>query len=91
MGFFFSSLLVTVIERVTKKAWLRNNLNEGKLDYFYWLLMVLGVLNFLVFVVFVMRHQYKVVHKVIGSSNCEGKELNNPNDGNGEFKGKVEP
>ncbi|KAL6348294.1 hypothetical protein AAG906_005591 [Vitis piasezkii] len=45
MGFFVSSLLVS-------------NLNWGKLDNFYWMLAVLGVLNFLAFLVFAMRHQY---------------------------------
>ena len=43
---------------MTNMRWLRSNLNWGKLDSFYWMLAVLGVLNFLAFLVFAMRHQY---------------------------------
>ena len=49
MGFFVSSLLVSVVDKATKKIWLRSNLNKGKLNNFYWLLAVLGALNFFVF------------------------------------------
>lgn len=60
MGYFLSSLLVTVVEKGTNGSWLRSNLNKAKLDYFYWMLAVLGVVNFLAFLGFAMRHQYKV-------------------------------
>lgn len=59
MGFFMSSLLVSLVDRATNK-WLRNNLNEGRLENFYGLLAVLGVLNFLIFLVFAKSHKYKV-------------------------------
>ncbi|KAK1415266.1 hypothetical protein QVD17_31044 [Tagetes erecta] len=47
LGFFFSSLLVTIVHKVTgdKDPWLADNLNQGKLYNFYWLLTVLSVLN----------------------------------------------
>ncbi|KAE8732754.1 hypothetical protein F3Y22_tig00001732pilonHSYRG00022 [Hibiscus syriacus] len=35
MGFFMSSLLVSIIDHVMKKSWLRSNLNKGKLNNFY--------------------------------------------------------
>uniref|UniRef100_A0A2C9UPJ0 Uncharacterized protein n=1 Tax=Manihot esculenta TaxID=3983 RepID=A0A2C9UPJ0_MANES len=60
MGFFVSSLLVSIVDRVTNKTWLRSNLNKGRLNNFYWLLALLGTLNFFVFLMFSMRHQYKV-------------------------------
>lgn len=60
MGFFVSSLLVSIVDHVTNRNWLRNNLNKGKLNNFYWLLAVLGFLNFLVFLIFASRHQYKM-------------------------------
>lgn len=76
MGFFVSSLLVSIVDKVSRKRWLRSNLNTGKLDHFYWLLAALGLLNFLVFVVFAMRHQYKVPQYI-----CNGeKELKTVND-----------
>ncbi|XVE72437.1 hypothetical protein DITRI_Ditri11bG0039500 [Diplodiscus trichospermus] len=60
MGFFMSSMLVSIVDHVTKKRWLRSNLNKGSLNYFYCLLAVLGFLNFLVFLTFASRHQYKI-------------------------------
>lgn len=60
MGFFLSSVLVTLVGKVTNGRWITNNLNKGKLDYFYWLLTILGVVNFVVFLVFAMKHEYKV-------------------------------
>ncbi|XP_022759878.1 protein NRT1/ PTR FAMILY 6.4 [Durio zibethinus] len=60
MGFFVSSLIVSIVDHVTKKSWLRSNLNKGKLNNFYWLLAALGFLNFLVFLIFASRHQYKM-------------------------------
>ncbi|KAK3158297.1 hypothetical protein QOZ80_2AG0135300 [Eleusine coracana subsp. coracana] len=59
MGFFLSSFLVFAVDGVTKGAWIRNNLDAGKLDLFYWMLAVLGVVNFAVFLVFSRRHVYK--------------------------------
>ena len=69
MGFYVSSLLVTVVDKVTKKSWLKSNLNKGRVDNFYWVLAVLGATNFLVFLAFAMRHQYK------------GHQHNSPDDG----------
>lgn len=64
LGFFVSSLLVSLVHVITNGGWIKNNLNRGRLDYFYWMLAVLGVLNFIVFLFFAMRHQYKVQHVV---------------------------
>jgi len=59
MGFFLSSFLVFAVDAATRGAWIRNNLDRGRLDLFYWMLAVLGVANFAVFLVFARRHQYK--------------------------------
>nr|CAB3447035.1 unnamed protein product [Digitaria exilis] len=59
MGFFLSSFLVFAVDGATRGSWIRNNLDRGKLDLFYWMLAVLGVANFAVFLVFAGRHQYK--------------------------------
>lgn len=74
MGFYVSSLLVTLVDKVTNESWLRSDLNNGMLDYFYLLLAVLGTLNFLVFLAFAMRHQYK------------GQKYNDPDDSEKELK-----
>ncbi|XP_074286814.1 protein NRT1/ PTR FAMILY 6.4 [Silene latifolia] len=73
MGFFVSSLLVSIVDVTSHNHWLKSNLNTGRLDNFYWVLAVLGVLNFFVFLVFARKHQYKV-QKLIEQVNDE-KEL----------------
>ncbi|XP_010912660.1 protein NRT1/ PTR FAMILY 4.3-like [Elaeis guineensis] len=50
-GFFLSSLLVSLVNKITssssKSGWLSDNdLNKDRLDYFYWLLAALSLLNF---------------------------------------------
>ncbi|KFK39483.1 hypothetical protein AALP_AA3G250100 [Arabis alpina] len=79
MGFFVSSLLVSLVDKVTHKSWLRSNLNKARLNYFYWLLVVLGALNFLIFLVFAMKHQYKtdvVCVEIVDSEEKEEKKEN---------------
>ncbi|XP_060167547.1 protein NRT1/ PTR FAMILY 4.3 [Lycium barbarum] len=51
-GFYLSSLLVSLVNKITSNSsrggWLSdNNLNKDRLDLFYWLLAVLSFLNFL--------------------------------------------
>lgn len=52
-GFYLSSLLVSLVNKITSKSshhggWLSdNNLNKDRLDLFYWLLAILSFLNFL--------------------------------------------
>ncbi|KAK1408257.1 hypothetical protein QVD17_39893 [Tagetes erecta] len=61
LGFFFSSLLVTIVHKITgdKKPWIADNLNQGKLYNFYWLLAILSVLNFCLFLVGAKWYVYK--------------------------------
>ncbi|CAA3003840.1 NRT1 PTR FAMILY -like [Olea europaea subsp. europaea] len=75
MGYFVSSLLVSLVDKATKGTWLRSNLNNGKLENFYWMLAVLGVINFLVFLAFAMSHHYKV-HNYDGPA-ARDEELKN--------------
>ncbi|XP_048228118.1 protein NRT1/ PTR FAMILY 6.2 isoform X2 [Ricinus communis] len=56
LGFFVSSFLVMVVKRVTGsngggQGWLADNINYGRLDCFYGLLAVLGVVNFVVYLI----------------------------------------
>ncbi|KAG9146119.1 hypothetical protein Leryth_015906 [Lithospermum erythrorhizon] len=55
LGFFVSSFLVSVIKKVTGshggQGWLADNINYGRLDLFYWLLAVLGVINFAIYLI----------------------------------------
>ena len=77
MGFFVSSLLVTIVDKVTNKQWLTSNLNKGHLSYFYWLLAVLGLLNFFFFILLARKHQYKDQHYVSSKDNNEELKISN--------------
>ncbi|KAK6158008.1 hypothetical protein DH2020_005322 [Rehmannia glutinosa] len=61
LGFFVSSILVSIVHKVTgkNKPWLADNLNQGRLYNFYWLLAVLSVLNLGVFLVSAKWYVYK--------------------------------
>ncbi|RYR29420.1 hypothetical protein Ahy_B01g053788 isoform A [Arachis hypogaea] len=61
LGFFFSSLLVTIVDKVTgtRKPWLADNLNKGKLYNFYWLLATLSALNVVIFLLCSKWYVYK--------------------------------
>lgn len=61
LGFFFSSILVSIVDKVTAKSrpWLADNLNQGKLYNFYWLLAILSVLNVILFFYCAKRYVYK--------------------------------
>ncbi|KAI3771305.1 hypothetical protein L6452_02467 [Arctium lappa] len=65
LGNYLSTVLVTVVAKVTTKngkmGWIPNNLNKGHLDYFYWLLAVLSLLNMLVYVAIAKWYTYKKV------------------------------
>lgn len=62
LGFFWSSLLVTLVNGLTSHGsspgWLPDNLNRGRLDYFYWLLTVLSFMNILMFFLFAYFYKY---------------------------------
>ncbi|KAF3319859.1 major facilitator superfamily protein [Carex littledalei] len=62
LGCFFATMLNNVINGLTgneeegKPSWLSQNINSGRFDYFYWLLTVLGMINFLFFA---KRYKYR--------------------------------
>jgi len=63
LGFFFSTLLVTIVHKVTAHAgrdgWLADNLDDGSLDYFYWLLAVISAINLVLFTFAARGYVYK--------------------------------
>lgn len=63
---FLSSFLITIVDQLTEKrgkSWFGKDVNSSRLDYFYWLLAVITVLNFLAYVVVAQRYSYKNVQK----------------------------
>ncbi|KAF7848714.1 hypothetical protein BT93_L1709 [Corymbia citriodora subsp. variegata] len=63
LGNYLSTLLVTLVTKLTtqngKLGWIPENLNRGHLDYFYWLLAILSLLNFFVFLWIAKCYTYK--------------------------------
>ncbi|KAK8692568.1 hypothetical protein V6N13_076025 [Hibiscus sabdariffa] len=53
LGNYLSTVLVTAVTKITtqdgKLGWIPDNLNMGHLDYFFWLLAILSLLNFIVY------------------------------------------
>ncbi|KAJ4798278.1 Major facilitator superfamily protein [Rhynchospora pubera] len=66
LGCFLATILNNIINGITgneiegKQPWLSQNINSGRFDYFYWLLTVLGIINFFVFLFFANRYKYRV-------------------------------
>ncbi|KAK4481008.1 hypothetical protein RD792_011876 [Penstemon davidsonii] len=65
LGNYLSTLLVTIVTRVTtsngRLGWIPDNLNRGHLDYFYWLLAILSLVNFVVYLLIAKWYTYKKV------------------------------
>lgn len=69
LGNYLSTLLVTIVTNVTTRngrlGWIPDNLNRGHLDYFYWLLAILSLINFFVYLMIARWYTYK---KVVGGA-----------------------
>eukprot|EP00268_Persea_americana_P057281 TRINITY_DN6850_c0_g1_i19.p1 TRINITY_DN6850_c0_g1~~TRINITY_DN6850_c0_g1_i19.p1 ORF type:complete len:606 (+),score=76.99 TRINITY_DN6850_c0_g1_i19:164-1819(+) len=61
LGFFFSSILVSIVHQVTgdRRPWLPDNLNKGRLYDFYCLLAVLSVVNLGLYLICAKGYVYK--------------------------------
>jgi peptide/histidine transporter 3/4 len=65
LSLYLSGLLVVVVHRATADpvlgddGWLAENLNRGKLDWFYFLIAFIGAVNFFVFLAFAKWYRYK--------------------------------
>ncbi|GMP51932.1 hypothetical protein CsSME_00017964 [Camellia sinensis var. sinensis] len=55
MAALVGSVLVSTMDDVTssggKISWLSKNINKGHVDYYYWLIMILGLVNFVYFLI----------------------------------------
>lgn len=63
MSSYLSGVLVSIIHSTTSGSsmgdWFPDDLNKGKLDYFYYLIAALGVVNFAYFLVCAKWYKYK--------------------------------
>ncbi|XP_038878388.1 protein NRT1/ PTR FAMILY 4.6-like isoform X1 [Benincasa hispida] len=67
MGYYFSSVLVTLVNGVTKACGLRpwlygKSLNHYHLERFYWVMCVLSGLNFLQYLFWANRYTYRSIN-----------------------------
>ncbi|KAK1315260.1 putative peptide/nitrate transporter [Acorus calamus] len=62
-SYYLSSLLVSIVHKTTggggRRNWLADDLNEGRLDWYYYLGAGMGVLNFLYFLCCARWYRYK--------------------------------
>ncbi|XP_030496856.2 protein NRT1/ PTR FAMILY 3.1 [Cannabis sativa] len=82
-GNYVSTLLVTLIHKYTARSdgsnWLPNdNLNKGKLEYFYWLLTLLQVVNLVYYIWCAKMYTYKPIQVIKKKNTSEdlSKESN---------------
>lgn len=63
LGNYLSSLLIAIVTSISTKngklGWIPDNLNYGHLDYFFWLLAIMSVLNLGVYLFIAKWYTYK--------------------------------
>lgn len=60
-GYFLSTVVVDMVNKASGGWLASNNLNRDKLNYFYWLLSVLSVVNFGIYLACACWYKYKKV------------------------------
>jgi dipeptide/tripeptide permease len=61
LGNYLSGFLVSIVHRATGSGsnWLAQDLNEGRLDLFYWTIAGIGVFNFIYFIICAKWYRFK--------------------------------
>ncbi|CAN0917171.1 Protein NRT1/ PTR FAMILY 3.1, partial [Linum grandiflorum] len=76
-GYYLSTLVVEVVNKVSGGWLASNNLNRDKLNYFYWLLVGLSVVNLGVYMVCASWYRYKeveIVAEEFGEEDIKGSD-----------------
>ncbi|GMP49685.1 hypothetical protein CsSME_00016594 [Camellia sinensis var. sinensis] len=63
IAFYLSTAVVGVVRRAT--LWLPDNINDGRMDNVYWVLSLVGVLNFGYYLVCAWLYKYQDVEDVV--------------------------
>jgi len=73
IGSYLGTLLVTIVHAKTQRSgqWLPDNLNRGKLDNYYWLVVALEVVNLVYFFICVKYYTFKPLEMVGGEEEVE--------------------
>ncbi|KAH9621252.1 hypothetical protein KSS87_010065 [Heliosperma pusillum] len=80
LGFFLSTLLVSLVNSTTAGShpWLADNLNEGRLYNFYWLLGIISLVNFGLFLLASRWYIYKETWLAAEGFEVEMEETTGP-------------
>ncbi|KAL0017308.1 hypothetical protein SO802_004377 [Lithocarpus litseifolius] len=70
-GYFLSTVVVEVVNKVSGGWLANNNINRDKLNYFYWLLSLLSLVNFGFYLLCASWYKYKNVE--VKQGDAEGK------------------
>ncbi|KAJ8771574.1 hypothetical protein K2173_026751 [Erythroxylum novogranatense] len=73
LGYFLSSVAVEVVNKVSGGWLASNNLNRDKLNYFYWLLAGISLVNFGLYLVCASWYRYKKVDTTEEEHEAESK------------------
>ncbi|XP_052154395.1 protein NRT1/ PTR FAMILY 3.1-like [Oryza glaberrima] len=84
LGNYLGTVLVTVVQSASRGEWLQDNINRGRLDYYYWLVTFLLVLNLAYY--FVCFHFYTLKSFEVDA----GDEAQRRRDVAGSAEGKTE-
>ncbi|GLJ38891.1 hypothetical protein SUGI_0792870 [Cryptomeria japonica] len=78
IGNWLSTAIVDIIGRTTggeEKGWLRNNLNESRLDLFYWVLAGINIVNFFIFLVVAKFYSYTKIAPIAGKVEADDSDI----------------
>lgn len=64
IAFYLSTAIIDFLRRITD--WLPDNINDGRLDNVYWVMVVLGIVNFGYYLVISWVYKYKNMEVVKG-------------------------
>ncbi|KAK9283829.1 hypothetical protein L1049_012083 [Liquidambar formosana] len=73
IGFYLSTAIINLVRRIT--GWLPDNINDGRIDNVYWMLAVVGVVNFGYFLACAKLYEYQNVDKDDGPSGPSNSEI----------------
>ncbi|KAL6967364.1 hypothetical protein U1Q18_033175 [Sarracenia purpurea var. burkii] len=66
IAFYLSTAVIGCVRRVT--GWLPDNINDGKVDYVFWMLVAVGVVNFGYYLVCAILYKYRNLETEDGGS-----------------------
>ena len=79
LGNYLTSLLVVIVRSASNSKWYpSNDLNNGKLECFFFLLAGITIVTFAIFTFVASRYTYK--KQPIRTEDCEDPELTDSND-----------